>query len=223
MGLYPCDCSICSKPFMWFSGGNPGQVCNDCMYGSGTGDGMKVIFLDFDGVLNSQGSFLYEHNRRERDAERSKQPGEKGISGPVNETLCNVCTANFQHVLEQYPEVKIVLSTTWRTMFDLDWLKAKLASYGIDSDRVIDKTPDLMFKGRGHEIQQWLDAHPEVTHYVAIDDNDDAISFIHGEDRFVHTTWEGGMDFNHARQLIHKLSNANKKKIADEKTRPEST
>lgn len=168
---------------------------------------MKVIFLDFDGVLNSQGSFLYENNRR-------KKHKEQGVKGPVNETLCNVCTANFQCVLDQYPEAKIVLSTTWRTLFSIDWLKEKLASYHIDSSRVIDKTPQDRLSGdRGREIQWWLKNHPEVTHYVVIDDNDWGISPIHGEGRFVHTTREGGMTIAHAKELILKLSKENKAKM----------
>lgn len=177
---------------------------------------MKVIFLDFDGVLNSQGSFLYEDNRRKRDAKRSKKDGEKGISGPVNETLCNVCTANFQFVLDKYPDVKVVISSTWRELFSLDWLKEKLASYHIDSSRVIGKTPkDHRTGDRGVEIRRWLDEHPEVTHYVIIDDNDWGIVDIHGKERFVETSWEGGMTTLHAAELCHKLSNEHKKKLQD--------
>ena len=41
---------------------------------------MKVIFLDFDGVMNSEGSFGYEHRRRNHHKEQ-------GVKGPVNETF----------------------------------------------------------------------------------------------------------------------------------------
>jgi hypothetical protein len=167
---------------------------------------MKVIFLDFDGVLNSQGSFLYEDNRR-------KKHKEQGVKGPVQETLCNVCTANFQFVLDQYKDVKIVLSTTWRNLYSIDWLKAKLESYHIDSSRVIDKTPEHRMTGdRGQEISHWLDQHPEVTHYIVIDDNDWGISPLHG-DRFVKTTWEGGFTTAHAAEACEKLSKHHLKKI----------
>lgn len=171
---------------------------------------MKVIFLDFDGVLNSQGSFLYEHNRR-------KVRKEQGVKGPVNETLCNVCTANFQFVLDKYKEAKIVISSTWRTLFDIPWLKAKLESYHIDSSRVIDITPiSSIFDGdRGKEIRAWLNQHTEVTHYVIIDDNDWGIVHEHGEGRFVKTTWEGGMTTLHAAELCEKLSNFHKKKVEE--------
>lgn len=165
---------------------------------------MKVIFLDFDGVLNSAGSFLYEDKRR-------KKYKDKKAKGPVNETLCNVLTSNFQHILDAYPEVKIVLSTTWRIMHSLNWLKEKLASYNIGSSRVIGKTPQEWDGNRGLEINAWLGEHPEVTHYIAIDDNDDGISGLHGQHRFVKTTWEAGLTFDKMEEAISKLSNNNKK------------
>src|ERR1700722_13054155 len=108
---------------------------------------MKVIFLDFDGVLNSQTSFLYEDNRR-------RVHKEQGVKGPVNQTLSHQQCAAFQYVLNQYPEVKVVLSTTWRNLYDMEWLKAKLAEYNIDSSRLIGKTPEEFSGNRGIEIQR---------------------------------------------------------------------
>lgn len=167
---------------------------------------MKVIFLDFDGVLNSAASFLHEDNRR-------RVHKEQGVKGGVSETLSYQQCAAFQYVLNQYPEVKIVLSTTWRNLYKMDWLKAKLAEYHIESDRVIGKTPDSYSGNRGSEISQWLAEHPEVTHYVIIDDNDWGITPIHTHDRFVQTTWEDGMGMSHAYELVEKLSNHHKAKI----------
>ena len=165
---------------------------------------MKVIFLDFDGVLNSQGSFIYESNRR-------KKHKEQGVKGQVNETLCNVNTANFQYVLDQYPEVKIVISSTWREIHELDWLRAKLESYHVDGSRVIDRTPkDYKDANRGLEIQQWLDLHPEVTHYVIIDDNDWGIIEAHPSQKFVRTSWASGFTFDHAEELSAKLKTPKK-------------
>ena len=161
---------------------------------------MKVIFLDFDGVLNSQTSFLYESNRR-------KKHKEQGVKGKVNETLSLHCCAAFQYVLDKYPDVQVVISSTWREIYDLDWLKAKLKEYHIDSSRVIGVTPKDHGSGnRGYEIAWWLNEHPEVTHYVVIDDNTWGIPEVHGEDRFVHTDWDRGMGVEHALELIEKLS-----------------
>lgn len=166
---------------------------------------MKVIFLDFDGVLNSAGSFLLENSIRKDNKRRI------GVKGPVNETFSHVSAANFQAVLDKYREVSVVISSTWRELFSLDWLKAKLEEYHIDSSRVIGVTPvDRWMGNRGIEIRQWLSLHPEVTHYVIIDDNDWGISAEHGESRFVQTTWEGGMTYSHMLQLCNKLSNQGK-------------
>lgn len=171
---------------------------------------MKVIFLDFDGVLNSQGSFLYESDRR-------RKRHEIGLKGPVNQTLCNVCTANFQMILDTYRDVKIVISSSWREMFDLEWLKEKLASYHIDSSRVIGKTPSDWGGNRGAEIRIWLNEHPEVIHYVVIDDSDWGIKDLHGEGRFIKTTWAAGLTFDKSEEAIDKLSSKNRRKIELEK------
>jgi hypothetical protein len=170
---------------------------------------MKVIFLDFDGVLNSEGSFYYEYRRRNGFKEQN-------VKGPINETLCNVCASNFQYVLDTYPDAKIVISSTWRALFPLEWLKEKLNSYHIKGNRVIDKTPDLfasmLNSNRGIEINQWLSEHPEVKHYIVIDDNDEGISTLHGWDKFVKTEWESGMTWQHAQEAIHKFATPKKKK-----------
>jgi len=156
---------------------------------------MKVIFLDFDGVLNSAASFGYEERFRDRN------PGM--ALGPVNETLCNVCTSNFQEILFHFPQVKVVISSTWRTLFSLEWLQNKLASYGIDSSRVIDRTPGNDWGHRGEEIQQWLDAHPEVKTYIVIDDNE--IGGPIPADRIVKTSWNVGLTLPHVLEAIEKL------------------
>ena len=53
----------------------------------------------------------------------------------------------------------------------MDELKAKLDEYGIDSTRVIGKTPQTFSGDRGREIHMWMDEHPEVTKFVIFDDN----------------------------------------------------
>lgn len=154
---------------------------------------MKVIFLDFDGVLNSAASFIL--NLRKTKAQRNDIP--------VNEILCHVCCSNLQYIIDKTPGVKIVLSTTWRELYDMDWLKAKLAEFGIDSTLVIDRTPTL-FKGRGYEIQKWLDDHPEVQdQFVVLDDNDDRIAEVFGmsglpTSNFVQTKWRSGLQIDEA-------------------------
>src|SRR6202158_2602282 len=85
---------------------------------------MKVIFLDFDGVLNSAASFVLEARFR-------KENKVFDDLCPVNETLCHICTSNFRHILDEVPDVKIVISSSWRNLFELEWLKDKLQEYKI--------------------------------------------------------------------------------------------
>lgn len=160
---------------------------------------MKILFVDFDGVLNSQGSFLLEKRRRDKNP---------NIEISIQNTLCKVCTSNFQFILDQDPNktIKIVISSSWRIFNDLKWLKKKLKSYGIDSSRVIGVTPHSgMYYDRGAEIAAWLYNRADIEKYVIIDDVDDNISNKHGEERFVKTTWISGMHIGHAFEVLNKL------------------
>lgn len=169
---------------------------------------MKVIFLDFDGVLNSSASFLMESRKRKKwraahpDLDSSDSP-----YVPTNETFSEVCASNFQYVLEKLPEVKVVISSTWRLMYDMDWLKNQLEKYNIDSSRVIGQTPRAVGQGfsgadRGDDISEWLDEHPEVTDYVILDDNSNMTVHM---DHLVKTTWLDGLTLSYASQIIGKL------------------
>jgi hypothetical protein len=167
---------------------------------------MKVIFLDFDGVLNSQSSFIYEDARR-------KKHKEQGVKGRVNETLSVECAAVFQELLNIYPEVKIVVSSTWRIIFNLDELRQKFEEYHIDGSRIIDRTGQRNDGDRGLEIQDWLNLHPEVAHYIVIDDNDWGIVQAHPPEKFVKTSWEyGGFQFGHLEEATQKLKTPKKRR-----------
>ena len=70
------------------------------------------------------------------------------------------------------PDMKIVISSTWRHMMELDEFKDYFKSLGLDSSRLIGYTPCCVSGDRGHEINLWLEEHPEVD-IVILDDNDD--------------------------------------------------
>jgi hypothetical protein len=151
---------------------------------------MKIVFCDFDGVLNSAASFLLEDRIRQENTIFDDLP-------PVNQTLCKVCTSNFRYILDEVPDAKIVISSSWRNLFELDWLKDKLTEYGIPGSKVIDKTPGIPFAERGVEIDTWLEAHPEVTNYVILDDNYIGPPFqpnpYEEGPNFVKSTWNVGL------------------------------
>lgn len=163
---------------------------------------MKVIFLDFDGVLNSAASFMATTKARKHLNKEQKLE-----LPPVNEHLDPVLANTFQYILSNVPDAKVVISSTWRNLFDLEWLKNHLKFYGIDSSRVIDKT-GVAYRGfssdRGVEIQEWLDAHPEVTHYTVIDDNHIG-NGMEENGKVVATSWYVGLTLHDAIKAIDML------------------
>lgn len=106
---------------------------------------MKVIFLDFDGVLAPYGG-RYEAGKF------SKAPVE-----------------NFNKILKACPEAKIVVSSSWRR-HGLKYVVGMIERNGIDSSRVVGITPEEDPKGRENHIQAYLDAHKDIEQFVVIDD-----------------------------------------------------
>lgn len=114
---------------------------------------MDVIFLDFDGVLNS---------RRFRASQ----------SGMIEEKYM----AFLRRIVEA-TGARIVLSTSWRRHWDAS--PENRSETGREIDRlfekfgieIIGKTPVEDGLGRAQEIQHWLNSHPDVERYVILDDS----------------------------------------------------
>lgn len=158
---------------------------------------MKVIFLDVDGVLNSEVSREQERNNFDNWMEHE-----------VSEMHVN----NLKKIVDA-TGAQIVLSSSWR--FDhpkatgrdfivdplMKVLDRKLKAVGLD---IIDVTPDLRGKIRGAEIQDWLDRHSEVERFVILDDdvdmNDEQKPF------FVNTTFKNGLTDELANKAIEILN-----------------
>ena len=105
---------------------------------------MKIVFLDIDGVMNNFTS--------------------RNFKDVFSDKSCE----NLNHILRELPEVQLVLSSSWRYK-GLEYVKEVFHKNGIDKSRLVDMTE----KGnglRGVQIQDWLDKHKEVEHFVAIDD-----------------------------------------------------
>lgn len=148
---------------------------------------MKVIFLDFDGVLNSEASFRYEDSRKILH---------------VSDTLSHVACSNLQYILEQDADVKLVISSTWRKIHTMDELKQILNSYGINTNRVYSKTPSVVSGDRSQEINMYLEAHPEVTIAIILDDDSDVLKVNDIRCHVFQTTPEDGLLFKQAKQIV---------------------
>lgn len=137
---------------------------------------MKVLFLDFDGVLNSYQSAHFWHNKR--DQKRWENELYLEWQGSLKEYLaqefCPIALSNVEELIRRVPDLKVVVSSTWRLGETVESLKKIVAPAKLLADAIIDVTPS--FRGpRGLEIQAWLDKHPEVSQFVIVDDDADMV------------------------------------------------
>lgn len=149
-----------------------------------------MVFLDFDGVINSHQSFNFWHNKRDQKKWENELYTEwKGtLYEYLAQEFCPIALNNLEDVFRQIPDIKIVVSSTWRLNNDVEALKKILEPAKLVSAAVIDRTPRFTEndKCRGDEIQDWLNRHPEVTEYVIIDDSSDMLDSQ--KERFVRTS-----------------------------------
>jgi len=111
---------------------------------------MKLLFLDFDGVLNSD-----DYDPIYLDILRHRQGTDLDRLDPRN---CQV----LQTILQAEPEARIVISSSWRTHHTQEYLEEILRSKGAKDARVIGMTPSICtgwkddYRQRSLEIQWWL-------------------------------------------------------------------
>jgi hypothetical protein len=119
---------------------------------------MKIIFLDIDGVLNSENWY-----RR-----RFKEIDTKDILGKYPYYEFDPKSIEQLNRIISETGAKIVVSSTWRASYSVDDLQTLLNTVGLKGE-VIDKTPHMSTKGvdsnentvgyttpRGCEIEWWL-------------------------------------------------------------------
>lgn len=119
----------------------------------------NIIFLDIDGVLNTQKHLKRQHKE----------------TGHMSSLNWSPIACRHVSLLCDHYDARIVVSSTWRYNHNLDELRRFFTDNGIDPDLVIDSTPALIHEEqpgafrRGDEIARWLEENDHGT-YVIIDD-----------------------------------------------------
>lgn len=150
---------------------------------------MKVIFLDFDGVLNS--------------AKYLAACGEFGV-------VIDPARMVFLKRIVDATAAKIVLTTSWREYWSAGTedptgkkIREIFRSYDL---QIFDKTP-MLHTRREEEIRAWLTGHPEVENFVVLDDRLLGGDFLSGH--FVKTSNHfDGLDAEDAEKAISILKEA---------------
>jgi hypothetical protein len=136
---------------------------------------MKLVFLDFDGVMNDYA----------------------WLGGPWCASRLDPKLVVRLNAIVERTGAKVVVSSSWRHGTEVDALRAILVQAGFRGE-VIDKTPVLAhwFNGvpwlvRGHEIQAWLGCCADpVESFVILDDDADMAMLLPW---LVRTFCEAGM------------------------------
>lgn len=188
---------------------------------------MKVIFLDIDGVMNSQ-VFYRERYKKENwnpiiwwRILRSKFKKVLGIK-PKAVSLADHRTPDsyytFEHQFKRLKkstcpqkwewlsewcnenDIKICVSSVWKNHFGdkyntrPEWWEDALTKLGFKANTFVGITGSRRSL-RGEEIQEWLDASPEVEDYAILDDDSDMMK--HQFCKFHHCDPWFGLSPNH--------------------------
>lgn len=123
---------------------------------------MQILFLDIDGVLNNDRLFQSE------PAIATNNDHETMLG-----MLDSDCVWNLGYLLQKVPDLKVVIHSTWRKMWDWEKIAEAIcaACACIDRGRFIGATPWKFSSEKCHEIPWWLAAHPEAAKYVVLDDD----------------------------------------------------
>jgi len=113
----------------------------------------RLIFLDFDGVLNSD-DYLVD------------------ISDWLSFDALDESKIQLVNQIIEATDAKIVISSSWRNTYPLEEIENELIKRGFKGE-IIGSTPSLAAK-RGVEIQAWLDGFSkEIESFVILDDCSD--------------------------------------------------
>lgn len=153
--------------------------------------GIKIIFLDIDGVLNSRESMT-----------RNKDKG-RYCDLPDIEHI-----KHLNKILEE-TNAKIVISSCWRHSYTVFGLATILYLCGMKEDKVIDVTPRVrLSRSRGEEIAQWLkDTHYDIEKIVILDDDRDMSKLMHV---LVKVDGQIGLTYQDAEEAIKMLNKKEK-------------
>lgn len=146
---------------------------------------MKIIFLDIDGVLNSD---LYY-----RSVDRSQKDWSR---------FDTVVVDFIKNLVDEF-SAKLVITSTWR-FGAVEKLNSELKKSGVKKYLHKDwKTPKLYPSHRGTEINLWLNQHLEASNYLILDDDSNMLD--EQLPHFVQTNLIYGMREEHfikAREIL---------------------
>lgn len=168
---------------------------------------MKVVFLDFDGVLNTEN---YQAKLRQEGKPQWDNFGQ--IFDPE-------AVENLKMILDTVPDVLLVINSSWK-LVGMNTVKAMWKARHLPGkihSATPDYVPDLtsidlddydniaMLAGKGNEINQWLEQNaPKGCAYVILDDLPDFLP--EQEEHLICTDPSVGITMENAIEAISLLN-----------------
>jgi hypothetical protein len=166
---------------------------------------MKVIFLDIDGVLNTEvfaRAFFGVLKRMNKSRTEAKAIAKAELRDEYGITFDPMATDMLEWIV-QATDAKIVISSTWRKS-GLNTMQTMWEMRDLPGE-VIDITPRLNTP-RGEEIAEWLREN-QVDSYVILDDGSDMLP--EQAQYFVKTNPAYGITYQDALSAVAILNNLN--------------
>lgn len=159
----------------------------------------KVIFLDFDGVLNNNNTLMKRN--LEWNFTEQRLSLEWWADG-LNRSFVRLINEIIDRTM-----ARVVVSSSWRIGVDKDWLQTVLKEAGFTSS-VFGKTPYLSGAYRHKEIMAWIENHGKVDRFVILDDDWNASI----EGHFLKTKSDVGLTVRHVEKAVAILGECNEQK-----------
>lgn len=138
----------------------------------------KILFLDMGGVL-----VTFESQDR-----GIKNPIGEGMMWEMQSFIDPKLVEKLNKVFEAHPDVKIVMSSSWRKHLPIEKMKVVLKRAGITQELIAYTPQKMSYVERGAEIKWYLEESDKYsTNFVIVDDTDEFYHYPYLKERFVQT------------------------------------
>ena len=162
---------------------------------------LPILFLDLDGPFFSSRAMVFPENQDESLFPSSLPETIKTMAGYWK--MDPVAVAMINKVVE-ITNAEIVVSSSWREVCSKEDIEVLFSLNRLFVNFHKDwKTQSFMTMHRSREIHDWIEDHPEVTKWVAIDD-DSTMKNIKEEHR-LHVSFEDGISAKDYLSLLQKI------------------
>lgn len=155
----------------------------------------EIIFLDCDGVINSEQAFIWNHRLWKAGKVKRNSVG----------VVCPINMSNLNYIMEETKNVDVVISSVWRIGRTLEEMREYLKERGfLFSDRIIGLTANTSSGRRDEQIIKWLEDNNRMqSSFIVIDDETFDLTGVISN--VVKTDMRIGLTIMDANEIIEKI------------------